>query len=79
MSAPSTSCLSVITVTSYRRKIWLLYLLLFLRARYRDLVFFFCFYVVSVVAFFLNSYAPINVKPAQGERGRGEAGHGVGI
>ena len=27
MSAPSTSILSVITVTSYPRKIWLLYLL----------------------------------------------------
>ena len=27
MSAPSTSILSVITVTRYRRKIWLLYLL----------------------------------------------------
>ena len=26
MSAPSTSSLSVITVASYRRKIWLLYL-----------------------------------------------------
>ena len=28
MSAPSSSSLSVITVTSYRRKIWLLYLFL---------------------------------------------------
>ena len=44
-------------------------------------MFFFCFCVVSVVAFFVNSYAPINVKPAQGEgEGEGgEAGHGVGI
>ena len=41
-------------------------------------MFFFCFCVVSVVAFFVNSYEPINVKPAQGEGGR-EAGHGVGI
>ena len=57
MSALLTSSLSVITVTSYRRKIWLLYLLPFSRARYRDLVFLFYFCVVSVVAFFVNSYA----------------------
>ena len=47
-------------------------------------MFFFCFCVVNVVASFVNSYEPINVKPAQGERwegggGWGEARHGVRI
>ena len=41
-------------------------------------MFFFGFCVVNVVAFFVNSYEPINVQPARGEGG-GEAGHGVGI
>ena len=37
--------------------------------------------MVNVVASFVNSYEPINVKPAQGERGEGggEARHGVRI
>ena len=34
-------------------------------------MFFFCFCVVNVVAFFVNSYEPINVKPARGEGGWG--------
>ena len=45
-------------------------------------MFFFGFCVVNVVAFFVNSYEPINVQPARGEGGGvggGEAGHGVGI
>ena len=50
----------------------------FLRARYRDLVFFFCFCVVSVVTFFCKFLWTYQCK-AGARRGGGEAGHGVGI
>ena len=57
MSAPSTSSLSILLSRVIDVKYGCFTFYLFLRARYRDLVFLFNFCVVSVVAFFVNSHA----------------------